>query len=168
MKTLTLNFISLILLSSVLFSCSPEDEGVYFNENSEVINTTNITYTAIETEILNLVNVHRTSIGLSTLSTLNIISGVADGHTNYMIEVGEVNHDNFSQRSQTLMDLVDAKSVGENVAYGFNSAQGVVNGWLNSVEHRKIIENPNYTHFGISTDANSENRNYFTQIFIKK
>ena len=108
MKTLTLNFISLILLSSVLFSCSPEDEGVYFNENSEVINTTNITYTAIETEILNLVNVHRTSIGLSTLSTLNIISGVADGHTNYMIEVGEVNHDNFSQRSQTLMDLVDA------------------------------------------------------------
>lgn len=168
MKTLTLNLISLFLLSSVLFSCSKEDDGIYFNENIEVINTANVSYSAIETEILNLVNDHRISIGLSSLSTLNIISGVADGHTNYMIEVGDVNHDNFSQRSQTLINEASAKSVGENVAYGFTTAQGVVNGWLNSEGHRDIIENPDYTHFGISTDANSENKNYFTQIFIKK
>ncbi len=168
MKTLPLTLVSLILLSSVLFSCSKEDDGIYFNENTEVINTTNVTYSAIETEILNLVNEHRTNMGLTSLISLNIISGVADGHTNYMIEVNQVNHDNFAQRSQALINEANAKSVGENVAYGFTTAQGVLNGWLNSEEHRKIIENPDYTHFGISTDSNSENRNYFTQIFIKQ
>ena len=100
MKTLTPYLVSLILLSSVLFSCSKEDDGIYFSENVEVVNTTNVTYSAMETEILNLINEHRTSIGLNSLKTLNLISGVADGHTNYMIKVNAVNHDNFSQRSQ--------------------------------------------------------------------
>ncbi len=93
---------------------------------------------------------------------------MADGHTDYMVQNGTVSHDNFSQRVETLMNNAQAKSVAENVAYGFNSAQGVINSWLNSDEHRTIIENQNYTHFGISTESNSEGRNYFTQIFIKK
>jgi uncharacterized protein YkwD len=168
MKHLTLPTVCLFLLSSILFSCSPDEDGIFFNENSEAVNIAAVSYSAIETEILKLVNDHRISIGLSSLGTLNIISGVADGHTEYMIEVGKVNHDNFSQRSQTLMAQADAITVGENVAYGFNSAKGVVNGWLNSESHRTLIENPNYTHFGISTDVNLENRKYFTHIFIKK
>ncbi|AMC11706.1 hypothetical protein Lupro_10695 [Lutibacter profundi] len=167
MKPLALKLLSLVLLSSILFSCSKEDDGIYFNENSEIINA-NVSYTEIETEILNLINDYRVSEGLTSLKPLNIISGVADGHTKYMVEIGEVNHDNFNQRTQTLVENAGAISVGENVAYGFNSAQGVVNGWLNSDSHREIIENPNYTHFGISTESNNEGRNYFTQIFIKK
>ncbi|MBI9041254.1 CAP domain-containing protein [Lutibacter sp.] len=167
MKTSFLNLLALFAVSTILFSCSPADDGIYF-ENSEVVNTTNVTYTTMENDILALVNAHRTSLGLTSLAPLDIISGVADGHTEYMIEVGSVNHDNFSQRAQNLMDNAGAKTVGENVAYGFSTAEGVVNGWLNSPEHKSIIENPNYTHFGISTETNKENRNYFTQIFIKK
>jgi len=168
MKTLTSTLVSLFFISTLLLSCSKEDDGVYFNDNAEVVNTNNISYSSIENEILKLVNNHRASLGLSTLSTLNIISGVADGHTNYMIEVGGINHDNFSQSSEYLKKQAHAISVGENVAYGFNTAQGVFNGWLNSQAHRNVIENPNYTHFGISTDSDNENKNYFTQIFIKK
>ena len=168
MKTSFLNLLALFVISTILFSCSPEDDGVYFNENSEVINTSNVSYSVIEYEILDLVNDHRISLGLNPLITLNMISGFADGHTDYMIEVGSVNHDNFNLRAQNLMNNAGAKKVGENVAYGFSSAKGVVNGWLNSPEHKSIIENPNYTHFGISTETNKDNRNYFTQIFIKK
>ena len=102
------------------------------------------------------------------MTRLNIISGVADGHTDYMVKKGVVNHDNFNFRTETLTNKAGATSVGENVAFGFSSAQGVLNGWLNSEEHKKIIENENYTHFGISTESNSEGRNYFTQIFISK
>lgn len=169
MKTLPLKIVSLFFISALLFSCSKEDDGVYFNQSSEIITTNSVTsYTTIESEILQLVNEHRKNMNLSELTTLNIVSSVAKGHTEYMVETGAVNHDNFSQRAQTLMDNANAKSVGENVAYGFNSAQGVLNGWLNSEEHRKILENPEYTHFGISTESNSEGRNYFTQIFIKQ
>ncbi|MDD3723499.1 MAG: CAP domain-containing protein [Lutibacter sp.] len=167
MKTYAPKLLVLFLLTTLLFSCSKEDDGVYFNENSEVVNA-KINYTDIESEIISLINAHRTGLGLNELGALDIVSGVADGHTEYMIEAGTISHDNFAQRAQTLMEQADAKTVGENVAYGYSSAEGVVNGWLNSEGHRKIIENPDYTHFGISTESNSENRNYFTNIFIKK
>ncbi len=168
MKTLTLKLISLAFISSVLFSCTKEDDGIYFDEINEVITTNTVSYSKIELEILELVNGHRSDIGLLALNPLNVVSSVADTHTNYMIEAGQVSHDNFSQRSQALMNNANAKSVAENVAYGYSSAQGVLNGWLNSESHKKIIEDPNFTHFGISTDSNSEGRNYFTHIFIRK
>jgi uncharacterized protein YkwD len=167
MKTLAPKLFALLLLTTTLFSCAKEDDGVYFNENSEVANA-KVAYSPIESEIVSLVNAHRTSLGLNALSTLNIVSGVADGHTDYMIEVGQVSHDNFAQRAQTLMNEAAAKTVGENVAYGYSTAEGVVKGWLNSDGHRKIIENPDYTHFGISMETSADNRNYFTNIFIKK
>jgi uncharacterized protein YkwD len=167
MKTLAPKLFALLLLTTILFSCAKEDDGVYFNENSEVANA-KVVYSPMESEIVSLVNAHRTSLGLNALSTLNIVSGVAHGHTDYMIEVGQVSHDNFAQRAQTLMNEAAAKSVGENVAYGYSTAEGVVKGWLNSDGHRKIIENPDYTHFGISMETSADNRNYFTNIFIKK
>jgi uncharacterized protein YkwD len=167
MKTLAPKLFALVLLTTILFSCAKEEDGVYFNENSEVVNT-KVAYSPMESEIVSLVNAHRTSLGLKALNTLNIVSGVADGHTEYMIEAGQVSHDNFAQRAQTLMSEAGAKTVGENVAYGFSTAEGVVKGWLNSDGHRKIIENPDYTHFGISMETSTDNRNYYTNIFIKK
>ena len=157
----------LLFLTTVLFSCAKEEDGVYFNANSEVTNA-KVAYSAIESEIISLVNAHRTAMGLNALNTLNLVSGVADGHTVYMIGAGAISHDNFATRAQTLMEQAGAKTVGENVAYGYSTAQGVVTGWLNSEGHRKIIENPDYTHFGISTESNKESKNYFTNIFIKK
>jgi len=167
MKPLTLKLPLLVFLSFILFSCAKEDDGIYLNQNAEVINK-NVSYSKIENDILDLVNAHRTEIGISKLDKLNIISGVADGHTEYMIENGQISHDNFDQRAQELMEKAAAKSVGENVAYGYTTAESVVEGWLNSPEHKAIIENPNFTHFGISTEANTDGRNFFTQMFIKK
>jgi uncharacterized protein YkwD len=167
MKAPAPKLFALLLLISILFSCAKEEDGIYFNENSEVANA-KVAYSPMESEIISLVNAHRTSLGLNALSTLNIVSGVADGHTDYMIEVGQISHDNFAQRAQTLMNEAGAKTVGENVAYGYSTAEGVVKGWLNSAGHKKIIENPDYTHFGISMETSADNRNYFTNIFIKK
>lgn len=169
MKTPTLKICFIILFSFAFFSCSPDEDGIYFDDTStNALKTSKTEYSVIEAEILSLVNTHRESLGLSELTPLSIVSNVADTHTNYMIETGKVSHDNFSERSQNLIENAKAKSVGENVAYGFSSAKGVVNGWLNSDGHRKIIENPNYTHFGISTESNNNGRNYFTHIFIDK
>lgn len=56
-------------------------------------------------------------------------------------EADQVNHDGFTQRQENLVSKANAKSVGENVAYGFNSSKVAVMAWLNSEEHRAIIEN---------------------------
>ena len=153
-------FLLLLLVFLLEPACSTEEINVY--------NPTTITYYSnIETQTLVLVNEYRKSINLSELILLDEISNVAKEHTDYMIEVGVSSHDGFGNRVQFLMERVDAKAVGENVAYGYATAQGVLNGWLSSSDHRKIIENPNYTHFGISIDTSNVGRNYFTNIFIK-
>ncbi|MFK5957888.1 MAG: CAP domain-containing protein [Lutibacter sp.] len=165
MKISNIKLVVILALSfSVLTSCSKEDDGIYFSEIKDV----KVEYSVMELEILDLVNNHRLSLGLQSLESLSYISSVAYSHTEYMVETDQVNHDGFPQRQENLVLKANAKSVGENVAYGFNSAKGVVNAWLNSSEHRAIIENESYTHFGISIEKNSEGRFYFTQMFIKK
>jgi len=164
LKTISYYQIVITLLCTLLSSCSKEDNGIYF----EKFNETEVNYSEIELEIFDLVNDYRVSKNLTTLEKMNVISTVAESHTSYMAKIGEVNHDNFSERYQKLVKDAAAKTVGENVGYGFNSAEGVVKSWLNSDPHRAIIEKEHYTHFGISTRQNSEGRNYFTQIFIER
>ena len=164
MKFLKTNLLLFAFLCTFITSCSKEDEGIYLDEINEV----KVEYSSMELEILDLINTHREELGLQFLIKLNIISSVALSHTTYMAETHHVNHNDFAKRQENLVEKANAKSVGENVAYGFNTSQGVVNSWLNSDAHRAIIENSDYTHFGISIVQNSEGRNYFTQIFIKQ
>lgn len=169
MKNITLKLASLALISTLFFACSPEeDDGIYFAETNEIDVATKVSYSTMESKILDLVNAHRKSMNLSELNTMNLVSSVADDHTNYMIQNGMVSHDNFAQRATTLQNNANANKVGENVAYGYGTAEGVVNGWLNSPGHKEIIETEDYTHFGISTEKDSSGRNYFTHIFIEK
>ncbi|MEX1382515.1 CAP domain-containing protein [Lutibacter sp.] len=164
MKSTIIKLAFVILIFTIFTSCTPEDDGIFFNEITE----TKITYSPIENEILNLVNEYRKEQGLTTLRKLNLISSVAKTHTSYMVEVGKVNHDNFPERHELLVHNAQATAVGENVAYGYNSSESVVKAWLNSPGHKKVIEDETFTHFGISTEKDSNGRNYFTHIFINK
>lgn len=164
MKTLKLPLIILAFTSILFTSCASDDDGIYFEKAA----VTKVEYSTIELEILDLVNDYRATKGLTSLEKMNVISSVAETHTVFMAETGIVSHDNFAERSQKLISTANAKSVGENVGYGFSTAQGVVNAWIKSDAHRAIIEKPQYTHFGISTKQNELGRNYFTQIFINQ
>ena len=121
----------------------------------------------IEIEIMELINAHRITVGLPSLNDHNTVKAVAFTHTDYMIEVDNVSHDNFFQRKESLQANANASVVSENVAYGFSSAQSVVNAWLNSPSHKENIEG-DYTDFDISAEKNSEGKWYFTNIFIKR
>lgn len=121
----------------------------------------------IEIEILELINEHRISVGLNPLNNLNIVKSVAFSHTDYMVEVNSVNHDNFYQRKISLEQNANAKKVGENVAYAYSSARSLVNAWLNSDSHRQNIEG-DYTDFEVSAEQNREGKWYYTNMFIKR
>jgi len=165
MKNITHKLLILTLVSTFLFSCSNDDsEQIDLSAKNDI----SLNYTPIEIEIINLINEYRTSKGLSKLNTLNIVSNEAITHTYYMIETGDVSHANFGVRYQHLVTYANAKSAAENIAYGYGTAQAVVNAWINSDGHRQNIENASYTDFGISTKSNSEGKYYFTNIFIKR
>ncbi len=121
----------------------------------------------IEIEIMELINVHRINVGLTPLQDHDTVKAVAYTHTDYMIEVDNVSHDNFFLRKQSLQANADANIVSENVAYGFSSAESVVNAWINSPSHKDNIEG-DYTDFDVSAEQNDEGKWYFTNIFIKR
>lgn len=167
MKLLRTNLLAMALLCLVT-SCQKDDSLSIEEANYTIdLNLANETDWNMANEILVLVNAHRTSMGLSEIKKdQQEASAYAVDHTQYMIEMEQINHDNFSIRSQALKDK-GAISVGENVAYGYSTAQDVVAAWLNSPGHRKIIEG-SFTHSGFGVIKTDKNRYYYTQLFYKK
>ncbi|MEQ3665463.1 MULTISPECIES: CAP domain-containing protein [unclassified Olleya] len=147
-----------------LTSCSTDTMDETFEDSSVLVIPD---AKPIEIEILELINQHRISLGLNTLDNLNIIKGQAFSHTDYMVNINEVNHDNFYSRKNYLVNNANALKVSENVAYGFSSASSVVNAWLNSDGHKRTIEG-DFTDFDISAELDENNKWYFTNIFVKK
>ncbi|WP_299162477.1 CAP domain-containing protein [uncultured Tenacibaculum sp.] len=155
----------LVLCALVLTSCSSNSEIELAGNTSEPI--TVIAEKSIEAEILVLINNYRVANGLSVLNKLQTIKSQANTHTNYMIDQNKISHDFFYQRKEYLTQNANAVGVGENVAYGYSSAESVVNAWVKSESHKKNIEG-NFTHFEISAEKDNDGKWYFTNIFIKK
>ena len=124
-------------------------------------------YNTIEIEILDEINLYRSALGLTELKPMINLSFESELHNEYMIDMGTVSHDNFSQRASVIIQKVGAREVAENVGYGYRTSQAVVNAWLKSKGHRENVEG-DFTHFGISVRQDEEGKNYFTNIFIKK
>jgi len=118
-------------------------------------------------EILDLINEHRATLNLEPIRRdQQHASAYAVEHTKHMIDLGQINHDNFNVRSEALKER-GAKVVSENVAFGYTDAETVVNAWLNSPGHKATIEGP-YTHSGFGVIPNESGKYFFTQLFYKK
>jgi len=167
MKTIKLSLLAMVLMFAVT-SCSKDDSNATEEANYSIdLNLAQETDWQIANDILYLINEHRVSIGLSAIQRdQQYASAYAVEHTKYMIEMDRVNHDNFSIRSAALKDR-GASRVGENVAYGYTSAESVVYAWLNSPAHKDILEG-NYTHSGFGVIPDSNGTFYFTQLFYSK
>jgi uncharacterized protein YkwD len=124
---------------------------------------------SLENEILNLVNQHRIRKHLEPLAFNKDIEKAAFKHSKDMAK-GKVpfGHTGFDERMDDLMkNLKGANAAAENVAYGPETAAGVVEMWLNSPGHKKNIEGK-YNLTGIGTSRSKDGTLYFTQIFIRK
>ena len=169
MNLLKSNLLAMALLCLVITSCSKEDsvevEAAKYDIDLALAQRND---SQMSSEILSLVNDHRASIGLPALKIdTQYASAFAVDHTEYMIDKEQINHDNFGYRSEGIKYHDNAEVVGENVAYGYDTAEAVVNAWLNSPGHKAIIEG-NYTHTGFGVMKCVKGRSYFTQLFYRK
>ena len=155
----------LALLAIFTFSCSTD--SIDDKADALELSLTSIDAKSIEVEILELINNHRLSMGLNPLSDMPVVKSVAYSHTDYMVDNNQVSHDNFFTRSDYLKSNVGAKNVSENVAYGYTSAESVVNAWIKSEGHKANIEG-DFSNFDISAEKSEEGKWYYTNIFIKK
>lgn len=169
MRLFKSKLLALVILCLVFTSCSKEDSDEGSTTKFDIdlalaLKNDN----QLSSQILSLVNIHRTSLGLSPLKLdTQYASAYAVEHTEYMIELERINHDNFSYRSEGIKYHDGAELVGENVSYGYETAEKAVQAWLNSPTHRDIIEG-DFTHTGFGIMKCDKGRNYFTQIFYRK
>jgi uncharacterized protein YkwD len=160
MKNIVLGILFLFILSSCSTNSS-EDISI----NLKVIS--NYNYNSKEIELTKLINEYRVNIGLNPLVLINHISNKCEDHNNYMITNNVINHAFFQDRSDNIRSVLGASNVSEIVAYNYIQPQGVLEAWLNSPSHKEAIEG-NFTDFGVSIIKNTDGKNYFTIIFIKR
>jgi uncharacterized protein YkwD len=124
----------------------------------------------IEREIFNLLNQERTSRGLAPLSLSNSLISAAQHHATNMANMVRMAHDLPGADLPTLLDRLryyryNYRNAGENIAYGYPSAQSVMNAWMNSSGHRANILNSNFTEVGIGVRYSSGGIPYYCQVF---
>jgi uncharacterized protein YkwD len=124
-------------------------------------------------QVLTLVNQHRTAMGLGALVSSPTLTKAADWKSLHMGYYRYMTHDDpappvartVSDRLQTCGYPIGSVGWGENIAYGYATANDVMTAWLNSSGHRANIENPSYRAIGIGVARNSSGTYYWTQDF---
>lgn len=159
-----------ILLLIMTASCTDnfqQEESLYAEEENEIIESTALLATDFEKQVLDAVNEYRSSLGLNTLVFTDNAYDEAESHTEYMISKGQLSHDNFRTRASRISQNTNASYVAENVAKNYNTAETVLNAWLNSNSHKNTIEG-DFTHTTITVRKDANETLFYTQIFIKK
>ena len=166
MKIKVLRALLLAAVICTMNSCSSDSYEVETTSLS-LQKVVSYSYNSIELETMDLINAHRVSKGLNPLQKINHMSYKSEEHDNYMIANNVVNHNDFSARSENIMQTLGATSVSENIAYNYNTPQAVLNAWLASRSHKENIEG-NFTHFGLAIKENpATGKKYYTNIFAK-
>jgi len=105
-----------------------------------------------EAELLRLVNDHRLGLGLSPLVPSTRLSDAARAHSRHMIEhrfFGHATPEGQTPSERLTLANLDWNQVGENIAAGYSTPQGVFDAWMASPEHRANMESDGFTYAGI-------------------
>ncbi len=119
---------------------------------------------------MQLVNNHRAALGLRTLVGSGALDASAVWKARHMAMYGYMAHsDPAPPVARSTGERMQACGVtgswGENIAYGYATAQTVFNGWLNSPGHRANIENPNWLAMGSGAATSSSGSTYWAHTF---
>lgn len=122
-------------------------------------------------QVISLVNTHRADLGLGPLSTLGPLGAAAAWKARHMAMYTYMAHEDPAPPvDRSVGERLAACGYtggawGENIAYGYPSAEAVVAAWLASPGHRANIENPRYTAIGVGAAASAGGAVYWAQEF---
>ena len=102
---------------------------------------------ATEAKIIRALNKTRSSYGLPRLRSTRALGRAADAHSRAMRRSNTIGHGDYSRR---IRRYVRSRKVGENLAWmsGCN-ATSIVNMWLNSAPHRKVMLSKSFRRIGV-------------------
>lgn len=101
---------------------------------------------------VDLMNDHRELVGCPRLTWNDEVASVAQLHSADMAERDFFDHTNPDGESpfDRLQNAgIDYSGAAENIAWGYNTAEAVLDGWLNSPGHKANIERCTMTEHGV-------------------
>lgn len=123
---------------------------------------------AFANEVVRLVNEERAKAGLPALTVDRGAASAAQVRAKEIERSFSHTRPDGSSFNSALTEAgVNFSSAGENIAYGQNSPEKVMEGWMNSSGHRANILNSSYTSIGVGHYQNASGVNYWTQLFIR-
>ena len=117
-------------------------------------------------KIVDLVNTERARAGLPALTKDPLVCSAADIRAQEIYTTFAHERPDGS-KYKTALDQVGAsyRGSGENVAYGYRTADAVMTGWMNSEGHRNNILNEKFTAIGVGYYKGSNGYCYWSQMF---
>jgi uncharacterized protein YkwD len=109
--------------------------------------TASARHDATEAKIIRALNTARASHGLPRLRSVAALGRAADAHSRAMRRANTMGHGDYSRR---IRRYVRSRRVGENLAWMARcNATKIVNMWLNSPSHRKIMLSSSFKRVGV-------------------
>ena len=71
----------------------------------------------------------------------------------------------YHQDLSVVLKRCKARTVGENVAYGFTTPKANIRGWMNSTGHRRNMLSRKFSRLGIGVAKDKKGRTYTVQVF---
>jgi len=157
-------FFSSCIKEEVFREDSTEEDVV--NNNSDIENNDSDSPTVVmEKQVVKIVNAERAKLKLEPLLIDESLMKSCDIRAKETAV--KFSHDRPDGKSFTTAIEISYSAVGENIAYGQNSAEDVMKSWMNSEGHRNNILSTRFTHIGVGCYENN-NRLYWVQLFIQK
>ena len=115
--------------------------------------------------ILRLTNAERAKVGCGALVEVAKLDRAAQKHSVYQNEIQTMTHTGRGGTDPGQRITAEGyvwRTYGENVAYGYGTADAVMTAWMNSPGHRANILNCKFKEMGIGLEGS---KNYWTQDF---
>ena len=116
--------------------------------------------------VVKLVNAERAKAGLSPLTVNKSVAEAAQIRAQEIKGIFSHTRPDGSSFSTALNQTgASYRGAGENIAYGQNTPEAVMNGWMNSSGHKANILNKDFTSIGVGHYKDANGTDYWTQLF---
>lgn len=109
-----------------------------------------------------MVNAERAKAGLAPLTLDQELSANAAVRAEEIVHAFSHTRPNGSAFSSAI--TISYRRAGENIAYGYPTAEAVMDGWMNSSGHRANILQSSFTKIGVGV-VQRDNTLYWVQLF---
>lgn len=135
-------------------------------ETPEAGNTDTNGQHAYVKEVVRLVNQERTNNGLKPLTIDTNVQAAAQVRAKEIqSSFSHTRPDGSSYNTALQEQQVSYRGSGENIAWGQQTPEQVMQGWMNSSSHRANILNSNFTSIGVGYYQGADGVNYWSQLF---